>query len=82
MRFVGFLHVDVGVASGRLGGGRNIGDVVEGLHGRPKERERRGQGQACVAHVVYGHRAETEASLAVSRAVALRAAASLTRALL
>ena len=49
-RCIGFLHVDVDVASGRLGGGRGIWDVDGSLHGRPRERERRGQGQAVVVH--------------------------------
>ena len=43
--------------AGRLGGGRGILVVDESLHGRRRERERRGQGQAVgVVHfVVYGH---------------------------
>ena len=57
------LHVDVVVASGRLGGGKGILVVDESLHGRRRERERRGQGQAFVVHVVYAR----PASLAVSR---------------
>ena len=41
--------------------------VVGSLHGRLRERERRGQGQALVVHCgVYGHRTG-EASLAVSK---------------
>ena len=70
------LHVDVVVASGRLGGGKGILVVDESLHGRRRERERRGQGQAFVVHVVYGNRTQGEASLAVSRGRRVAAAVS------
>ena len=46
-----------GVFAGRLGEGRGIRVDVEGLHGRPREREQRDRGQISVVHfVVYGHR--------------------------
>ena len=45
-----------GVFTGRLGEGRGIWGVVEGLHGRPREREQRDRGRTLVVHfVVYGH---------------------------
>ena len=68
------------VSSGRLRGGVGIWVVDESLHGRLRERERRGQGQAFVVHVVYGNRTggAAEASLGggLEGAVAQRAAAS------
>ena len=62
---IGFLHVYV--ASSRLGGGRGIGDVVESLHGRLRERERRDQGQAFVVHCGVRPQDQGEPPLAVSR---------------
>ena len=64
------------VILGRLGGERGIWVVDGSLHGRRRERERRGQGQAFVVHVVYGNRTQGEASLAVSRGRRVAAAVS------
>ena len=70
-----------GVFAGRLGEGRGIWVVVEGLHGRPREREQRDRGRTCVVHLWCTATGRAEVSPAVSGvAVALRAAASQARA--